>query len=50
VGAVAFIKEDPNPLVEDDTTGVTPYVSVSFDFNVAKAFKGIGGKFFGSVQ
>ncbi|HWN45617.1 MAG TPA: hypothetical protein VNW71_25565 [Thermoanaerobaculia bacterium] len=49
-GALVFKKRDRSPLVDDVTTGVTPYVSVSFDWNVAKTFKGIGSTFFGSVQ
>jgi hypothetical protein len=49
-GALVFVKKDPNLLVNDETTGVTPYVSVSFDWNVAKAFKGLGTTFFGSAQ
>lgn len=49
-GALVFKKRDTSPLVDDVTTGVTPYVSVSFDWNVAKTFKGIGSTFFGGVQ
>jgi hypothetical protein len=50
LGALVFIKKDPNPLVDDETTGVTPYVSVSFDWNVAKTFKNIGSTFFNSAN
>ncbi|HKH48343.1 MAG TPA: hypothetical protein VKM72_27090 [Thermoanaerobaculia bacterium] len=50
LGAVVFLKKDPNPLVDDETTGVTPYVSVSFDWNVAKTFKGLSTAFFGNAN
>lgn len=50
LGAVVFLKKDPNPLVDDETTGVTPYVSVSFDWDVAKTFKGIGSTYFAGAN
>ncbi len=50
LGAVVFVKQDPNPLVDDETTGVTPYISVSFDWNVAKTFKGLGSTLFANAN
>jgi len=50
LGAVVFVRQDPNPLVDDETTGVTPYISVSFDWNIAKSFKGVGSALFGNAN
>lgn len=45
-GALVFKQKDPNPLIDDETTGRALYVSVSFDLDVARAFQGgLGGLF-----
>jgi hypothetical protein len=49
LGGLVFVKKDPSPLVDEDTTGVTPYVSVSFDWNIARTFRGIGSTFFANA-
>jgi len=47
-GALLFKEKDPNPLVTRFRVASTYYVSLSFDLNVAKAFKGGLGGLFGS--
>lgn len=46
-GAVVFKKKDRNPLVSRYSLASTYYLSLSFDLNVASAFKGGLGKLFG---
>jgi hypothetical protein len=46
-GAVVFQKKDRNPLVSKYSLATTYYFSVSFDLNVAKAFKGGLANLFG---
>ncbi|HEY7213586.1 MAG TPA: hypothetical protein VIC28_03100 [Thermoanaerobaculia bacterium] len=45
VGSLVFLKTDPNPLVNDDTVAVTPFLSLSFDIDVVPTLQGIGGLF-----
>lgn len=45
-GALVFKEQDPNPLRDDLSVTVSPYVTVSFDLNVAKAFQGGFGDLF----
>lgn len=45
VGSLVFLETDPNPLVNDDTVAVTPFLSLSFDIDVVPALQGIGGLF-----
>ncbi len=48
-GMLLFLKEDPNPLIDDTSLAVSPYVSASLDLNVMKAASKIGkavGKLF----
>ncbi len=40
VGGLIFKQKDPNPLIDDETTGRTYYLTFSFDLDVASAFKG----------
>lgn len=43
-GALVFKQKDPNPLIDDETTGRALYFTVSFDLNVARLFQGgLGG-------
>jgi hypothetical protein len=43
-GALVFKQNDPNPLIDSQTTGRALYFSISFDINVARAFQGgLGG-------
>jgi len=44
-GAVVFRAEDPNPLLSRKRLAVSPYAALSFDFSLAKTFKGIGNLF-----
>jgi len=45
-GALVFKKDDPSPLITKFDTAVSYYFTVSFDLNVARAFKGgLGGLF-----
>lgn len=45
-GALVFKKDDPSPLITKFDTAVSYYLTVSFDLNVARAFKGgLGGLF-----
>ncbi len=45
-GALVFKKDDPSPLITKFETAVSYYFTVSFDLNVARAFKGgLGGLF-----
>lgn len=45
-GALVFKKDDPSPLITRFETAVSYYLTVSFDLNVARAFKGgLGGLF-----
>ena len=45
-GALVFKKDDPSPLITKFETAVSYYLTVSFDLNVARAFKGgLGGLF-----
>jgi hypothetical protein len=44
-GSLVFLETDPNPLVDDDTVAVTPFVSLSFDIDVVPTLQGIGGLF-----
>ena len=44
-GAIVFKESDPNPLITKKTAAVTWYVSFTFDIDVAKGLKGIGGQF-----
>ena len=39
-GFVLFQKNDENPLVDERSLAVTPYVSLSFDVDLVGAFKG----------
>ncbi len=39
-GFVLFQKNDENPLVDEQSLAVTPYVSLSFDVDLVGAFKG----------
>ena len=39
-GFVLFSKNDENPLVDERTVAITPYVSLSFDVDLVGAFKG----------
>jgi hypothetical protein len=39
-GFVLFSKNDENPLVDERSVAVTPYVSLSFDVDLVGAFKG----------
>jgi hypothetical protein len=41
LGAELFKEDDPDPLVEDDSFAVTPFVSFSIDWDVAQQFKNI---------
>ena len=51
VGGLVFKQQDPNPLIDRQTTGRALYFSVSFDLNVAKAFQGgLGGLFGGGPK
>ncbi len=45
-GALVFKEQDPNPLRDDPSVAVSPYVTFSFDLNVAKAFQGGFGDLF----
>jgi hypothetical protein len=49
-GALIFIKKNPNPLITDERVTASPYLSVSFDWKIAKTFAVIGQKFFPSSQ
>ncbi len=44
-GSLVFLEKDPNPLVDDTSVAVTPFVSLSFDLDVAPTLQGIGGLF-----
>lgn len=44
-GSLVFLETDPNPLVNDDTVAVTPFISLSFDIDVAPTLQGIGSLF-----
>jgi hypothetical protein len=45
-GALVFKEDDPSPLITKFDTAVSYYFTVSFDLNVARAFKGgLGGLF-----
>jgi hypothetical protein len=44
-GSLVFLETDPNPLVDDDSVAVTPFLSISFDIDVAPTLQGIGGLF-----
>jgi hypothetical protein len=37
-----LLKNDPNPLVTNRSLGAVPYVAVSLDLNLGKAFRGGG--------
>lgn len=39
-GAVVFYELDPNPLKNDRSVSYTPFVALSFDWDVAKLFRG----------
>jgi hypothetical protein len=39
-GAVVFYELDPNPLKNDRSVSYTPFVAISFDWDVAKLFRG----------
>jgi hypothetical protein len=41
-GALLLLKNDPNPLVNSRSLGAVPYVAVSLDLNLGKAFRGGG--------
>lgn len=45
VGALVFKELDPNPLVDDETIAVTPFLSLSFDVDVVPALTGLGNAF-----
>jgi hypothetical protein len=45
-GALLFYKKNSNPLITGETVAAAPYVSFSFDVNVAKSFSKIGQVFF----
>jgi hypothetical protein len=45
VGSLVFLEIDPNPLVDDDSVAVTPFLSLSFDIDVVPTLQGIGGLF-----
>lgn len=45
-GALLFTKENPNPLITSTAVGAAPYLSISFDWKVAKTFNVIGQKLF----
>jgi hypothetical protein len=39
-GVLFFLESDPNPVVEETSLAVTPYVSLSFDVDLAGVLKG----------
>nr|MDP9122769.1 hypothetical protein [Acidobacteriota bacterium] len=45
-GTLLFFKKDRNPLLNHEAVAAAPYVSFSFDLNVAKTFTKIGEVFF----
>ncbi|HWM89660.1 MAG TPA: hypothetical protein VN493_02720 [Thermoanaerobaculia bacterium] len=45
LGGLVFLETDPNPLVDDDSVAVTPFLSISFDIDVVPTLQGIGGLF-----
>ena len=47
-GGLVFLKQSTKPLVDDFDPGVVPYLSLSFDWDVAKTFAGLGSVFGGS--
>ena len=47
-GAILFERKDPNPLVDHNRLATTPYLSLSFDWDVAKQLTGFGKLFTGS--
>jgi len=40
-GALVFKESDPNPLIEQTSVTVTPYVSFTADVNVAEIFRSL---------
>jgi hypothetical protein len=48
-GALLFVKENSNPLISDEKVAASPYLSLSFDWKIAKTFAVIGQKFFSST-
>jgi hypothetical protein len=42
-GALLFKSEDPNPLITDTKLQVTPFFSMSFDWDAVGSIKGLGG-------
>ncbi len=47
-GAILFERKDPNPLVDHNRLATSPYLSLSFDWDVAKQLAGFGKLFAGS--
>jgi len=47
-GALVFREKDPNPLVDRLSVTTSPFVTLSFDLNVARAFSGGLGGLFGA--
>jgi|GEM_PF-3334770 len=45
VGALVFNEQDPNPLIDEESVTVSPYLSLSFDVDVLSFFKQFSGLF-----
>jgi hypothetical protein len=48
LGALVFKERDPNPLVDDDSVAVSPFLSMSFDVDVVPFLTGLGNVFQGA--
>jgi hypothetical protein len=48
-GALIFIRENSNPLITEERVTASPYLSISFDWKIAKTFAVLGQTFFSSV-
>jgi len=44
-GAIVFKKPDPNPLISDTELALSPFISLSFDWNVASTLGDLGRAF-----
>ena len=44
-GGVVFKKLNPNPLIDDESIAISPFVSISFDWNIKDTFKKLIGAF-----
>ncbi len=42
LGALVFEESDPNPLLQDESLTFSPYLSLSFDWDVLSFFRGFG--------